>query len=266
MHDFHGTVFLLDNPDSVIDAKVTVDLNRIVIRMDDAEIGSWLHSDVEIKPVEDRVHLVADGETLVLALDGQDFFQDLLGVSEPEQKKSRRQQRQQRKQVDYEAERRTTFSLANLKEQALADSADPIDKRIAIVMGLGAALVLAGAALTWGPFRFMEPGSFPIGRVLAAYGGLGGLIGLYLAYFDRNGISGSAAAISAGIVTFCVIFAYTRVARLGIGFVLTLLGSQALIAAGAAGIMSHGRREDAGDEPAGGEIEPVASPDTDPNE
>lgn len=263
MHDFHGTVFLLDDPNSVLDAKVTVDLNRIVIKTDDTEIGSWRHSDMEIKPVKDRIHLIADGETLVLKLEGQDFFQDLLGVSEPQPKKSRRHRRES---VDYDAERRTTFSLANLKEQALADSADPVDKRVAIAIGLAAAAILAGAALTWGPFRLMEPGSFPIGRVLAAFGGLGGLVGLYLAYFDRSRISGSAAAISAGIVTFCVILAYTRAARLGVGFALTLLGSQALIAAGVAGMMRPGDREEADDEPATGAIEPVVFPDTDPNE
>ena len=259
MHDFYGTVFLLDDPDAVLDAKVTVDLNRVVITTDDAEIGSWRHSDVDINPVKDKIHLVADGETLVLELEGQDFFQDLLGISEPEPKKSRRQRRNQ---VDYGAQRSTTFSLANLKEQALADSADPMSKRVAIAMGLAAAAILAGAALTWGPFRLMDPGSFPIGRLLAAFGGIGGLLGLYLGYFDRSRVSGSAAAISAGIVTFCVVFVYTRAARLGIGFVLALLGSQALIAAGVAGMMGRDRREATDDDSPSAAIEPVVFPDT----
>ena len=240
MHDFFGTVFLIDDPDSVLDAKVTVDLNRVLIKSDDAEIGSWRHSDVEIKSVGGQVHLVADGETLVLQLEGQDFFLDLLGVNEPAQKKSRRRRR---KQPDYEAERRTPFSLVDMKAKALSDRADRIDKRLAIAIGIASAVVLAGAAFSWGPFRLMDAGSFPIGRLLAGFGGLGGLVGLYLGYFDRSRISGSAATISAGIVTFCVAYLYTRSARLGFGFVLTLLGSQALIAAGIIGLMGRDRRD-----------------------
>ena len=34
MHDFHGTIHLLDEPDQVLDAKVTVDLNRVLVRAD----------------------------------------------------------------------------------------------------------------------------------------------------------------------------------------------------------------------------------------
>ena len=52
----------------------------------------------------------------------------------------------------------------------------------------------------------MDPGSFPIGRLLAGFGGLGGVLALYLAYFDRSRITGSAAAIAAGVVTFSVVY------------------------------------------------------------
>jgi hypothetical protein len=109
-------------------------------------------------------------------------------------------------------------------------------------MGAAAILILAGAALTWGPFRLMDPGSFPIGRLLAGFGGLGGLLALYLAYFDRSRVTGSAAAIAAGIVTFCIVYLYARAARLGIGFLLVLVGSQTLVAVGVLGLF--GRDDD----------------------
>ncbi len=239
VHDFYGSVFLLDDPDSVLDAKVTVDLNRVIIQADNAEIGSWRHADVNVKKVKGKVHLIADGETLVLEVEGQEFFLDLLGVSDAEPTKSRRRRR---RESGSGKERSAAFSLANLKEIAREDAAEQIDRPLAIAMGIAALAILGGAALTWGPFRLMDPGSFPIGRLLAGFGGLGGLLALYLAYFDRNRAMGSAAAVSAGFVTFCIVYLYARTARLGIGFIIVLLGAQALMTAGILGLLR--RRHD----------------------
>ncbi len=236
VHDFYGTVSLLNEPDSALDAKVTVDLNRVVIQADDSEIGSWRHGDVEVKKVDDRIHLVADGEVLLLELDGQDFLLDLLGVEEAAPKKTRRRRREK----DYDKERRAPLNLADVKTRAREAAADQLDKRLAVAMGVAAVVVLAGAALTWGPFRLMGSGDFPIGRLLAGFGGLAGLLALYLGYFDRNRFVGSAAAVAAGLVTFSIMYLYAREARLGIGFVLALLGSQALMTVGVLGIL--GRR------------------------
>ena len=241
MHDFYGTVFLRDDPDSVLDAKVIVDLNRIVIKADGAEIGSWRHADVKVKRVKEQIFLEADGEMLVLELDGREFFLDLLGVSDTNTKKSRRSRR---RDAEYEAEKKPGFSIAELKDRALEDTADPIDRRLAIAMGAASLFILLGAALTWGPFRLMDPGSFPIGRLLAGFGGLGGVLALYLAYFDRSRITGSAAAIAAGVVTFSSVYLYSRSARLGIGFMLALLGSQALVTVGFLGLMNRGASND----------------------
>jgi len=233
VHDFYGSVYLLDEPEGTLQSKVTVDLNRVVVTADNTEIGAWSHGEVDVKVVDDRVHLITDDETLVLEIEGQDFFLDLLGVSREEPKKGRRGRK---KDPDYSQERATPFSLANLKQQALDDSADPIDRRLAVVMAVSAVFILGGAALTWGPFRLMDPGSFPIARLLAGFGGLGAILAVYLGHFDRNRVAGAAAAIAAGIVTFCVVVLYARSARLGIGFILALLGSQALVAAGVLGM------------------------------
>lgn len=106
-------------------------------------------------------------------------------------------------------------------------------------MAAAAVLMLLGATLTWGSFRLMD-GDFPIGRILAGFGALGGLFGLYLAFFDSNRKTGSAVALAAGIVTFVVMYLYARAAHLGIGFMLALLGAIALIVAGALGMSSKG--------------------------
>ena len=243
MHDFYGTVFLINEPDSVLDAKVTVDLNRVVIQADGTEIGAWRHADVEVKTVKGQVLLNADDETLVLELEGQDFFLDLLGVKDAEPTSRRRR----KAKTDYSKERKAPLSLANVKEMALDAGADQVDRRLAIAMTVAALAILAGAALTWGPFRLLDPGSFPIGRLLAAFGGFGGLLAVYLAYFDRSRVTGSAAAVAAGIVTFVIIYLYARSARLGIGFVLALLGSQALVTVGVLGMMGRGARPHAED-------------------
>ena len=82
MHDFAGKVHLLDEPEQFLDAKVIVDLNRVLIRASDAEIGSWPHADIGLERVDGDIHLTADGETLVLALENAEFFLDLMGVNE----------------------------------------------------------------------------------------------------------------------------------------------------------------------------------------
>ena len=96
MHDFHGTVRLLDEPDAAIDAKVTLDLNRVRILAGDAEIGSWPHADVNVRKVGDDLHLMADGETLVLNLSKGDFFLDLLGVNETAEPSRKRRKKKER--------------------------------------------------------------------------------------------------------------------------------------------------------------------------
>lgn len=236
MQDFSGKLYLQDDPDTILDAKVTVDLNEVTVFGDNTEIGSWRHADVIIRPIREEIYLTADGETLVLQLDGSDFFLDLLGVEKESKRKSRRRRREE---TSFEAEKLAPMSLADPKAAAREATADRVDKRVAIAMAVASVVLLVGAALTWGPFRLFEPGSFPIARLLAGFGGLGGLLALYLAYFDRSRTQGAAAAIAAGFVTFCIIFLYMRAARLGIGFILALLGAQALITAGVLGMMNR---------------------------
>ncbi len=241
MQRFTGSAYLIDDPDSVFTAEVDLDLNRITVKADGTEIGSWKQADVTVARTKDRVHLTADGDTLVLDLEARDFFLDMFNVDEAQPTKRRRRRAAA---PDYEAEGRKPFSLADVKTQMLEDTADQIDQRVAGLMAAAAVAVLLGAALTWGPFRLLDPGSFPIGRILAAFGGLGGLVGVYLAYFDRSRVTGSAAAIAAGLVTFCILYLYARAAHLGIGFVLALLGSQALIAAGVVGMLRRSSSDD----------------------
>ena len=76
MQDFTGKLYLQEDPDTVLDAKVTVDLNEVTVYGDSTEIGSWRHADVIIRPIRDEIYLTADGETLVLQLHGSDFFLD----------------------------------------------------------------------------------------------------------------------------------------------------------------------------------------------
>lgn len=241
MHDFYGTVRLLDEPDAAVDAKVTLDLNRVSIRAGDAEIGSWPHADVAVKKIKDDLHLVADGETLVLNLENGDLFLDLLGVNDAPAP-SRKGRRKRSKPKPDAAATSPADGYNDLRTKAAAISLE--DSRLHNVLAVGmvaaAVLILAGAALTWGPFRLLDPGSFPIGRVLAGFGALGGLFGLYLAYFDSNRTTGSAVAIAAGVITFVIMYFYARAARLGIGFMLALLGSIALIVVGAVGMSSRG--------------------------
>lgn len=235
MHRFTGTVYLRDDPETVLDANVVIDANTIAVEADGTEIGSWPRKDVAVEGVGNEVHLTADGETLVLDVEGEDFLLDLLDAGRGSSQANRRRNRESKR---WEAERLSSrFSLVNLKEQALAEGADPIDRRLAILMGSAAVAILVGAALNWGPFRIFDPSSFPIARVLAAVGGLAGLLAVYLAYYDRSRFTGSAVAAAAGFVTFAVAYIYVRSAHLGFGFVLALVGSQLLTVVGVIGVL-----------------------------
>jgi hypothetical protein len=236
VNEFAGNTYLLDDPDTILDARIKVDLTNITVIADGTEIGSWKHDEVKVSRVDKLIHLRANDETLVIAVDNPGFLLDLLGVETPPQTTGRRRRQ---KTVEYKQEGRSQFSLANLKNEILEERTGRLDRRLAIMMGIAAAAVLLGAALSWGPFRILDPGSFPIGRLLAAFGGLGGLLGLYLAYFDRSRVTGSAATIAAGVVTFAIMFVYARAARLGIGFIFAMLGAQGLVAVGVLGMLGR---------------------------
>jgi len=233
VHEFTGTTYLLNEPDTILDARVKVDLSTITVLADETEVGNWRHDEVKTSRKDKVIHLTANGETLVLQLEDPGFLLDLLGVDDPGPAGKKRK----RGKTNYASDsKHTPFSLADLKTEVLEENSSRIDRRLAILMGAAAAVILLGAALSWGPFRILDPGSFPIGRLLAGFGGLGGLLSLYLAYFDRSRVTGSAAAIAAGAVTFAVVSLYAHSARLGIGFILALLGSQALVAVGVVGM------------------------------
>jgi hypothetical protein len=256
VQDFTGTVHLANEPDAVLDARVTVDLNRVLIRAEDTEIGSWPHADVVVKKVKDEIYLTADGDTFVLQLENSAFFLDLLGVSE-HKAPSRGKKRRSKKPVlmpeppppapegaksNYVADDASASSFSELRSRAAASYPDEtkLHNRLALGLLIAVILLLAGTALTWGPVRLMDPGSFPIGRALAGFGGLAALVGLYLATFDARRETGSAVAIAAGSIVLIVMYLYTRAAHLGFGFMLALLGSIALIVIGAIGMSEAG--------------------------
>lgn len=255
MHDFTGTVHLADEPDGVLDAKVTVDLNRVLVRAADAEIGSWRHADLEVKKAKDGIHLIAEDETLVLNIENSAFFLDLLGVSEAAPPK--RGRRAKKKPVlmpepppaapegsksKYVADKSSVASFSNLRDKAAASYGEDAKLHHWLAWGLGVAvvLILGGSILSWGSARLLDPGSFPIGRLLAGFGGVGAMLGLYFAFFDSQRISGSAIAIAAGTVVLAIMYFYTRAAQLKLGFMLTLLGAVTLIFVGALGMSDLG--------------------------
>lgn len=255
MHNFTGKVHLIDEPDAVLDAKVVVDLNRILIRAGDAELGSWPHADVAIKKRGDGIHLTADNEVLVLNLENGGFFLDLMGVDEPQPGRGKRSRRKkpvlmpepppppaEGSRSNYVGGDSTAASFNDLRTKAAASYRDDakLHRWLAVGLGIALVLVLAGAALNWGSARLMDPGSFPIARVLAGFGGLAGLVGLYLAFFDRQRVNGSAVAIAAGAVVLGIAYMYARAAHLKIGFILTVLGGVGLIVAGIIGFSDHG--------------------------
>ncbi|MDJ0923574.1 MAG: hypothetical protein QNJ77_03350 [Acidimicrobiia bacterium] len=256
MHNFTGKVHLANEPDAALDAKVLVDLNRILIRAGDAEIGSWQHNDVRIAKKQDGIHLATEGETLVLQLENGEFFLDLMGVNDDPPYGTKGKRRRKKPELmpepppgapegsrdKYVADEATSASFDGLRSKAAASYPDDtkLEPKLALILGGAAVLILLGAALNWGAARLFDPGSFPIARALAGFAGLTGLIGLYFAYFDRERLTGSALAISAGGVLLVILYFYTRAAQLKLGFVLALVGAVGLIYVGVIGMSEKG--------------------------
>ena len=254
MHSFTGKVHLLAEPDGVLDANVVVDLNRIVVRAADAEIGSWPHADVRITQKGDGIHMKADGEVLVLDLENSGFFLDLMGVNELQPARGRRRRRKkpvlmpeppppaaEGSRSSYVGDEATAAHFSDLRTKAAASYGEAkLSNRVAIGLGVALVLVLVGAALNWGSARLLDPGSFPVARVLAGFGGLAGLVGLYLAFFDKQRVNGSAVAIAAGVIVLGIAYFYASAAQLKTGFMLAVLGGTGLVVAGAIGLSDGG--------------------------
>jgi hypothetical protein len=257
VHDFAGKVHLLDEPEQILDAKVTVDLNRVLIRASDAEIGSWPHADIGLERVDEDIQLTADGETLVLALENAEFFLDLMGVNDdPPPSTLRRRRRKSSLMPEppppaprgsrskYVSDDSTAASFSGLRTRAAESYRDEakLDLRLALFLAGAAALIILGAALNWGSARLFDPGSFPVARSLAGFAGVARLIGLYFAYFDGERVLGSALAVSAGGVLLGILYFYLLAAQLKPGFVLTLVGAIGLVFVGTFGLSQQGAR------------------------
>ncbi len=256
MHNFTGKVHLIDEPDQILDARVTVDLNRVLIRAGDAEIGSWPHADIALREIDGDIHLTADGDTLVLALENGGFFLDLMGVNDDPPPPAGRRARKRKPALmpdppppapqgsrsQYVGDDATAARFSDLRNKAAESYRDDskIDRKLALILAGATGLVVVGALMNWGSARLFDPGSFPIARSLAGFAGVAGLIGLYFAYFDRERVVGSALAISAGGVLLGILYFYMRAAQLKLGFVLTLVGAVGLVFVGAHGISQRG--------------------------
>jgi hypothetical protein len=265
LHDFFGTVHLENDPESELEAKVTVDLHRVIIWSGKTEIGSWPHQKLTVTREKDGVHLEADGETLVLNLEKDQAFLALLGF-EAEDASGRRGKRSgkqptlmpepppsapQGSKASYVGDQSRSARFQELRRQAAASYPDDTTLRrsIAAVLIAGAALTLIGAILTWGAARLGDPGTFPIERVLAGVAGVAGLLGVYLGYVDAQRSVGAALAIAAGTVLIVLLVISARAAHVGYGFLLAGIGAEVLVAAGVLGVSDLGAKRRSGGEP-----------------
>lgn len=265
MHDFFGTVHLADDQDSALEAKVTVDLHRVIIWSGKTELGSWPHQKIKVTREKDGIHLDADGEILILNLAKDQSFLDLLGVGTEEvpQRSGRRSRKQPTLMPEpppgapagarssYVGEQNRSTRFQELRRQAAASYPDDtmLRRSVAAVLLAGAVAVLVGAVLTWGTGRIFDPGAFPLDRVLAGMAGVAGLLGLYLGYIDAQRAVGAAISIAAGAVLIAILVFAARAAHLGYGFLLTVIGAQAMIAAGVLGVSEYGAKRRSGEEP-----------------
>ncbi len=90
-------------------------------------------------------------------------------------------------------------------------------------------VLFAGALLDWGPVRLTNS-NFPIGRVLIVLAGFGTFAAAYLGLALEKRRDVALLALISAVIAVLVIIMFSRRAAIGWGFIVTILGSAAVIA------------------------------------
>ncbi len=240
MATFRGDLEVEGEPESSIVADVDVSEGRITLRGGGAEIGDWLLNDITIEEADGAFRIVAEDEALLLRVRDPKRFAGIVGVG-----LSPNFDNVGAPIVKPGAARRTPATPRNTDDSPGASSGvedpeppprpdrpgpdeTPLARHLSWAL-VGAAVVLwVGATLDWGPVRLTNS-NFPIERVLVVLAGFAAFAAAYLGLALEKRRDVALVAMLSGVIAVLVIVAFSRRAGIGYGFIVTILGTVAVI-------------------------------------
>ncbi len=108
------------------------------------------------------------------------------------------------------------------------DGGEPLTRQLSWALAGAAALLFLGAVLDWGSFRLTNT-NFPIARVLIVVAAFAGVAASYLGFAQEKRRDVTVVAALSGLISVLVLLLYARRAGIGYGFIVTILGTVAMI-------------------------------------
>ena len=241
MATFRGTLEVEGDPASSLVTDVDVSEGRISMKAGGSEIGSWDLNDVSIEESEGAFRIIAEDESLILRVRDAKRFAGTVGVTiSPAMSgdmatpivptPTKRAPDDMPLVVDEPISQPLPPSVPAHVPQASPAGPDetPLARHLSwSLVGVGALLFL-GALLDWGAFRLTN-NNFPFARLLVVLAGFASLAAAYLGLALEKRRDVALVAMLGGLIAVIVILMYARRAGIGWGFIVTILGTVALI-------------------------------------
>lgn len=239
MATFRGILEVEGDPDSSLVADVEVDRGRLSLKAGGAEIGDWDLNDITIEEGAGGFRLLAEDEVLILTLTDAKRFAGIVGVSvapSPDTEvtpptattPSTRAQGGVPRRSDAHVESPSAPEMASPKPSAPGPDESPLARGLSWSLVGVAVLLFVGAFLDWGPWRLTDA-NFPIARVLVVIAGFAAFAAAYLGLALEKRRDVALVALLSGLIAILVVITYARRARIGYGFIITILGTVAVI-------------------------------------
>lgn len=241
MATFRGILEVEGDPDSSLVADVEVVGRHLTMKAGGTEIGDWDLDDITIEPGADGFRILAEEEALVLSLTDAKRFAGAVGVDfapSLEQQSTPRRTATPTTRAQGGLPREgdphvdpVPGAVAVPEESPAAvpgPDASPLDRRFSWALVGAAALLFVGALLDWGPWRLTDA-NFPIARVLIVIAGFAAFAAAYLGLALEKRRDVALVAMLSGLISILVLFTYARRAAIGYGFIVTILGTLAVL-------------------------------------
>jgi hypothetical protein len=234
MATFRGLLEVEGDPDSSLVADVAVDESMISIRAGSTDIGSWNLNDIEIEESGGSFRIIADNEVLILRLSDAKRFAGTVGTSLPKELQKDDLFDVPRQQAHVEPpgpdEAPGDETIAEPVPTAIPGPDEtPLVSRFSWSLAGAAVVLFFGAALDWGPWRLMKSSQFSLARALTVLAGVAALAAAYLGLAGEKRRDVAVVAMMSGLIAVLMIVLYSREAGIGYGFIITILGSVAVI-------------------------------------
>jgi hypothetical protein len=241
MASFRGLLTVEGDPESELIADIDVSQGHIRLVAGGSEIANWDLNDISIEESGGVFRIVADGEALLLQLSDAKRFAGTVGVAYtspdealiprvvpvPEQ----RAPEDAPSILDEPLEMAATPSpTAPSRPRPMKTGPDetPLARHLSWALVGVAVIFFVGAIFDWGSYRLTDS-NFPIARVLIVIAGFAALAAAYLGLALEKRRDVALVATISGLISALTLVLYSRRAGIGYGYIVTILGTAAVI-------------------------------------